>query len=115
MNPTRTIRVLFKKIPKNNNVSIDEIIKMSNDLTKNAQIAPGFISSKSFWNNDLNDTLYLNKTLFTFSDWENINYWNSWLESDQRKNTLNYYDIKFDSEITILKNKINPFSSIPLL
>ena len=115
MQSSRIIRVLFKKVPKNKNVQIDEIIKVSNELTKNAQLAHGFIWSESFWENDINDSLIKNKCLYTFSDWENLTYWNSWLESDQRKNTINNFNIEFNSEITILKKKIDPFSSIPLL
>ena len=70
---------------------------------------------RKFWENDINDSLFINKCLYTFSDWENITYWNSWLKSDQRKNTINNFNIEFNSEITILKKKIDPFSSIPLL
>ena len=115
MQSSRIIRVLFKKIPKNKNVQIDEIIQASNNLTKQAQLAPGFIWSESFWENDIHDSLFNNKCLYTLSDWQNIKYWNSWLESEQRKNTINNLNIEFNSEITILKKKIDPFCSIPLL
>jgi hypothetical protein len=118
MQPILQVRILFKKIPKNkiySNITIDEIIQMSNELTKTAQTASGFISSKSFWDKDLSNSFDIKKNLYTFSDWQNIKYWNSWLESDQRKETLDKYNIKFNSEITVLTNKIDPFLSIPLL
>ena len=115
MYPSTAIRILYRKIPLKNHVSIDEIIQMSNELTKTARKANGFISSNSFWEKDINNSLYLDKSLYTFSDWENINHWNNWLNSSDRENVIKKYNINFESKITILTNKIDPFVSIPLL
>ena len=115
MYPSTAIRILYRKIPIKKNVSIDEIIHMSNELTKTARNSKGFISSNSFWEKDINKNLYLDKSLYTFSDWENINYWNNWLKSAEREKVIKKYNINFESKVTILTNKIDPFVSIPLL
>tara|TARA_B100001989_G_scaffold247650_1_gene220136 strand:- start:766 stop:1131 length:366 start_codon:yes stop_codon:yes gene_type:complete len=120
----RAIRVIVSKKPVNSSLSqpnlesyITNFINMQNSLTCSASGFPGFIDSSSYWKINNNYKNYDVSPIINISEWEDINLWNSWYNSLERKYIVNnkaYKNINFDTSIDICKQRI-PYDNIPLL
>ena len=88
------IKVITRKEPINicsrlsrRNIGKNDIEKLSNNLMKHIVLQPGYITSKSYWeynstHNKLDD--YKTDIIYTESLWQDVRYWNHWLNSDSR-------------------------------
>lgn len=104
------IKILISKTFKPNKIDcannfilstpiIDHICQYSNLITTNASNSNGFIKSQSYWDlggnkiDDDNDDFLLNNTnrIITLSEWESIEDWNKWFNSDIRININNKF------------------------
>ena len=80
---------------------IDSIGKYSNALTHQAKKSKGYIHSQSYW--DLTNS----NRIITLSYWDDINDWNNWQESENRKNIHTRFDyLEIDATISHLIPKI---------
>ena len=86
-----------------------------NHLTLNAKLFPGFISSESYWENNLiNNKFYDNyenkpAVICTISDWESGEDWFNWFNSEVRADIKNEYAsvITDESFSKLYKNNSN--------
>lgn len=120
----RCIRVIVSKKPINSDISqpnlepyITNFINMQNSLTSSASGFPGFIKSSSYWKINNNNNNYNVAPIINISEWNDINFWDTWYNSLERKYIVNntaYKNINFDISIDICKQRI-PYVNIPLL
>ena len=103
------IRILSEKILLNKHCSI-KFINYSNQLTDVATKSNGFISSTSYFVDNLDQ---YNKTtdkikIITISEWNNNEDWCNWKQSQERKNVSNYFkDMKRTEKFKILYTRNN--------
>jgi len=76
-----TIKVFTKKVPLSK-TSFDEFTIFSNELTIQANKAPGFIYSKSYWKYNACESPL---TLYTMSKWKTHAEWKNWEKSKERQ------------------------------
>jgi hypothetical protein len=108
------IRIVSKKIPKDNLVDIyPALTLLQNELTEAVRIHnKGYISSQSYF--PLTDDFTEANVIYNISDWKSHDYWLEWLHSDIRSNIYKHYSL-LDYETHIkLKTRTN-FNDIPLL
>tara|TARA_Y100000992_G_scaffold264845_1_gene201834 strand:- start:333 stop:671 length:339 start_codon:yes stop_codon:yes gene_type:complete len=101
------IRILSEKILINSFYS-NKFINYSNTLTDVAKKSNGFISSKSYFVDNIN----LHKIndnpikIITISEWKNIDAWNKWKNSQDRKNVSeSFKDLERTEEFKILYDR----------
>ena len=101
------IRILSEKVLLNNYYS-QKFINYSNTLTDVAKKSNGFISSKSYFVDNIN----LHKIndnpikIITISEWKNIDAWNKWKNSQDRKNVSeSFKDLERTEEFKILYDR----------
>ena len=98
------IRILSEKILVNNFYS-HKFINYSNSLTDVAKKSNGFISSKSYFVDNINlhnENKYPVK-IITISEWKNMNAWNEWKNSKDRKNVSeSFKDLERTEKFNIL-------------
>jgi|TARA_B100000524_G_C23647867_1_gene369126 hypothetical protein len=88
--------------------SRSRFIDYTNKLSETAKYQKGFISSESFWKNDIYDFESENYQIISISNWTQMKYWNKWYSSYERKfisNKFNELDCK--EEFNILLKKEN--------
>lgn len=109
------IRILSEKILLNNHYSI-KFINYSNQLTDVATKSKGFISSNSYFVDNLDqcnkNTDYNKNTdtikIITISEWNNNEDWCNWKQSQERKNVSNYFkDMERTEKFKILYTRNN--------
>uniref|UniRef100_A0A6C0AXZ6 ABM domain-containing protein n=1 Tax=viral metagenome TaxID=1070528 RepID=A0A6C0AXZ6_9ZZZZ len=102
------IRIFSEKILKNTYYTRN-FINYSNELSEIAKKYKGFISSSSYFvdNIDLVDNTDTIK-IITISEWKNVESWNSWKKSSNRKNISNQYtNLETSEKFNILYNRTN--------
>lgn len=86
-------RVLIKRTGYMKQISNITILDYMDDLTRHAsKFSKGLIKSQKFWqkkqiNEDSNIV-----TICSICDWSSIQYWNDWIESNQRDEIRNKYN-----------------------
>ena len=107
------IRVISKKIIKNS-YHIVRVNEYTEKLTSQAKLFPGFISSYQFFEyQELDDNMDYN--IYTIHEWDDVNFFNKWLESPERENIHNENKEMFkDINHTILLKKKNIYTDFLL-
>ena len=78
------VKIKKEKVLLNSFYSL-KFVNYSNKLTEVAKNHKGFISSNSYFSDDI-DTLYKNNIkIITISEWKNKKCWNDWFNSKDRK------------------------------
>ena len=108
---SRVVRVLSIKTINRDMFcgSRSRFIDYTNKLSETAKYQNGFISSESFWKNDIFDYYSKNYQIVSISNWNNIADWNRWYKSSERKfitDKFNELDCKEEYNI-LLKKKNN--------
>ena len=101
------VKILSEKILLNNFYS-NKFINYSNSLTDVAKKNKGFISSKSYFVDNIN----LHKInddpikIITISEWKNSDAWNKWKNSQDRKNVSeSFKDLERIEQFKILYDR----------
>tara|TARA_B100000424_G_C22510826_1_gene294455 strand:+ start:82 stop:420 length:339 start_codon:yes stop_codon:yes gene_type:complete len=103
------IRILSEKVLLNNYYS-QKFINYSNTLTDVAKKNKGFISSKSYFvdNIDLRKENETSIKIITISEWKNKEDWEKWKKSKERKNvSLTFKDVERKEQFKILYDRTN--------
>jgi antibiotic biosynthesis monooxygenase (ABM) superfamily enzyme len=102
------IRIFSQKILFNKYNS-KKFLNYSNQLTETAQNYPGFISSKSYYIDIIDDfKIKDNIKIITISKWNNKDSWNKWINSCERKNiSKNYENLDKKENFYILYDRID--------
>ena len=109
------IKVISRKLPKAS-VSRGDFIDFSNRLTSAAHNQDGYIKSCSYWDVKNSLSVFDNDfKLYTLSDWESVDYWEKWLESENRKAVHNISGNPVKEVDHIILYKRLPFNDIFLL
>ncbi len=83
------------------------LINYTNDLSQTARNQKGFKSSKSYWSVPVNDIKDKKVIIITISEWNSLNNWNDWYNSNERNNiNTTYKDIINKESFSILKKKL---------
>jgi len=101
------IKILSEKVLLNTHYSI-KFINYSNNLTDIAKRSNGFISSKSYIvdNIDQNNKIDNNIKIITISEWKNNNAWHNWKNSQDRKNISDFFkDLDRTEQFKILYDR----------
>ena len=107
---SNVIRIISKKILKPD-FSRVSFIEYTNELSECAKTQKGFIKSNSYWKtplkNNSNNLLGNPHELIviSISDWNDIEYWNKWYNSDTRNSIHSKYKGILQSENFSLLNK----------
>ena len=116
---SRLVRIISKKITKSNNgfTPRTRFIEYTNSLSEFAKKSPGFVSSNSFWETQIESTEQpeLSIKIISISEWETLNDWNKWFQSYERAKIHAQYKDIIDSETFSLLNKKLPTDDIFLL
>ena len=103
------IKILSEKISIKNCFSSNKFINYTNQLSEHVKQQPGFISSNTYFKEPIEfEKLPVN--IITISEWENIESWKDWYNSNIRKEIYNEFKdtIKKEEFNLILKrNNIN--------
>lgn len=101
------VRILSEKVLMNSFYS-HKFINYSNSLTDVAKKSNGFISSKSYFvdNIDQYNTTTDYIKIITISEWKNNNAWYNWKNSQDRKNVSeSFKDLKRTEQFKILYDR----------
>ena len=77
------IRIISEKILLNKFYS-NRFVEYSNRLTETARQHKGFLNSESYFLDNINTDFKDNIKILTISEWENKEYWDIWLKSNER-------------------------------
>lgn len=102
------IRIFSEKILENTYYTRN-FINYSNELSEIAKKHKGFISSTSYFADNINQINKLNTLkIITISEWKNIESWDSWKKSSNRININNQYtNLEINEKFNILYNRTN--------
>lgn len=116
---SRLIRIISKKITKSNNGFIPRtrFTEYTNSLSEFAKKSPGFVSSNSYWETQIESTDNPEESIkiISISEWKTLNDWNKWYQSMEREKIHTQYKDIIDSETFFLLNKKAPTDDIFLL
>lgn len=100
------IRILSEKVLLNNYYS-QKFINYSNTLTDVAKKNKGFISSKSYFVDNIDPrNKNENIKIITISEWENSKSWENWKKSKKRKNvSITFKDVERTEQFKILYDR----------
>lgn len=101
------VRILSEKLLMNSFYS-HKFINYSNSLTDVAKNSNGFISSKSYFVDNINQTTKTtnNIKIITISEWKNSDAWNKWKNSQDRKNVSeSFKDLERTEQFKILYDR----------
>tara|TARA_E500000178_G_scaffold348984_2_gene405058 strand:- start:1749 stop:2096 length:348 start_codon:yes stop_codon:yes gene_type:complete len=88
--------------------SRSRFIEYTNRLSETAKNQKGFISSNSYWKNNLNTHEVCEFQIVSISNWNRLDDWNNWLKSKERKEVSDRFkEIKCDEKFDILLKKKN--------
>ena len=102
------IRIFSEKLLKNTYYTRN-FINYSNELSEIAKKHKGFISSTSYFVDNISEIKQLNTLkIITVSEWKNIESWDSWKKSNNRKNITNQYtNLETTEKFNILYDRTN--------
>lgn len=104
------VRIISKKILKSpQRYSRISLVDYTNELSECARNQPGFISSNSYWKTPISgfDEHQNDLIIISISEWENLDFWNKWLTSNQRKLIyLKHKNIIYNENFALLKKKV---------
>ena len=83
-------------------------IDYTNKLSETAKCQSGFISSESYWKNDIYNFDSKNYQIVSISNWNQLKDWNKWYRSLDRKYISNEYnELDCKEEFNIMLKKEN--------
>lgn len=90
----KAFKVISEKLIFNSFYSL-KTIRYNNKLSEVASKSPGFISSKSYFSEDINFIKDDKIKIITISEWNNKKSWEKWFNSEERKSiSEEFKDIK---------------------
>ena len=90
----KTFKIISEKIFFNNLYSL-KAIRYSNALTECAKRSSGFISSKSYFSEEMGLNEKDKIKIITISDWKNKGSWDKWINSNERSQiSKDFEDVK---------------------
>lgn len=110
--------IITTKVPKINGSNFSNLLEYQNELTSCVKTFPGYINSISYWKQEEGYTNFNHKSynvICNISNWESLDYWNSWLSSDKRLLIQNKFNECIQNENHELLYQRHNFSDTPLL